>query len=454
MRPVQLVLAASLASLCSSSTVALAQTFHFGVEPNNSKATATPALDVRAGDWLALPLSGSSVNYFRVRHAPEPLGPHRYELRPSFMLLGNTLSILGRNAATDVVDPSSNAALSLVSDTPALTSYLAWYGFGKSEELYVDLSIWTTSRMHGLIGADFVVSPAPEHDLGAVAEQSLVLAARALSGAPDLELHVFDAEWNALPYGANDDALGGSSAPRVVFDAPPGVYHIAVADREAASHLPPDARDLRAQSVVLDFAGAFACSAPGSMFDVELTVESAAGGPPLVSRSAQKFLAYEALWFRLQVGSGQTFGSHCHGDGSAGACGCLGAAPLQSAMGCVNSTGRGATAIASGLHLPGGAWRVTLEDLPPLTLALMFVSLQALPPAAAFGGLSCIGPAAVRVGPLQADAAGTAFAPAYDPAASGFLAGQTLFLQGAYRDALAPSGCQVNFTSGFWFVAR
>jgi len=68
--------------------------------------------------------------------------------------------------------------------------------------------------------------------------------------------------------------------------------------------------------------------------------------------------------------------------------------------------------------------------------------------------LSCIAPGALRVALAQADAAGTAVIPAYDPTASGFLAGQTLYLQAAYRDAIAPAGCGVNFTSGFSFVAR
>ena len=122
-------------------------------------------------------------------------------------------------------------------------------------------------------------------------------------------------------------------------------------------------------------------------------------------------------------------------------------------MGCVNSTGRGATAIALD-QLQRGLWRVTLEDLPANTFALGFVGLQSAAPAQAFGGLSCVAPGAVRVGPVQADAAGTAVVPAYDPTAGGFLAGQTLFLQAAYRDAVAPTGCAVNFTSGFSFVAR
>lgn len=130
----------------------------------------------------------------------------------------------------------------------------------------------------------------------------------------------------------------------------------------------------------------------------------------------------------------------------------MGNSPSQSGMGCINSSGRGATVIALD-HLQQGQWRMTLEDLPAHTLALAFVGLQGSSPAQAFGGLSCIAPDAVRVGPVAADAAGTAVIPAFDPTAGGFLAGQTLYLQGAYRDALARAGCMINFTSGSSFPA-
>ena len=124
-------------------------------------------------------------------------------------------------------------------------------------------------------------------------------------------------------------------------------------------------------------------------------------------------------------------------------------------MGCLNTTGRGATVVATDHVTPGsGAWRLTFEDLPPQTLVLAFVGLQAGPPVLAFGGASCVAPGAARTAPVQADPAGTATLAALQPSALGFLVGQRLYVQGAYRDAVALPGCQVNFTSGYSFVVR
>lgn len=435
--------------LCGS---ARAQTTFHPAPPNHTKPLATPAIDAAAGDLLLASGSTLSPNIFRVRLAPRAIAPWRIEVRLFNGVYDSFL--LGRTATVDNVAASSYIHIGTTSGPP-LARYLCWYGFGRSEEAYVDLRGSIDPRTGAVFEAgQFVISPAPEVDLGAVPEQPLVLSARALQGARDLELHVFDAEWNALPYGSNDDAFPGASDPRLTFDAPPGVYHLAVADRESASHLPPDAHDLRASAHVLDFAGGFTCNSPDSLFDVEVVVLPGAGGSPLRVGVAQKFLSYEVLFFRLQVGTGQSSGSYCRGDEPALApCGCGGNAPTQSGMGCLNSTGRGATAIASD-HLTRGHVRVTLEDLPPHTTALGFAALSAAAPAQAHGGLSCIGAGAVRLGLVTADGAGSAALQSFVPTAAGFLTGQSVYFQAAYRDAAAAPGCQINFTNGFRFLVR
>lgn len=382
-----------------------------------------------------------------------PLAVYRYELWPLFG--SGTLTLRGRTAMTDAVDPASDVPLATLGPPQSFGAFLAWYGFGKSEEVLtsVELSVFAQPRIYSPGSADFVVTAATVADLGAVAAQPLELVARPLTNTTDLELHVFDAEFNALPYAALDGSAPGSLDVLLPFDAPPGLYYVAVTDHELATHSPPSAIDSVTSGIALDFAGGLACNSIARNFDIELVVQTAGGGASLTRATATKRLAYEALWFRLQVGQGQSYQSFCHADGSATTCGCLGDAPRRSGMGCLNSTGRGATAIALD-HLQRGRWRVTLEDLPPSTFALGFVGLGAAAPAPSFGGLTCIAPGAVRVGPVQADPAGTAVMPAYDPTASGFLAGQTLYLQAAYRDAVAPIGCTVNYTSGFSFVAR
>lgn len=450
MRPANSILLLALAS------PALGQQNFLAVEPNQDKSTATRAIQM--GSYDRLVVSGlftfhTPPNVFRIEAEALPLDLYRYELRFDWV---SPSTVLGRTAVVDQVDPQSTTALQTMVNLGSPSPYLSWYGFGKSEEVFVDFHVAGGGRMFGA-SAELLASPVFERDLGSVPAGANVLRARAAPGTPanhDLELLVFDAELNALPYGSNDESALSLEGPALRFDVPPGLYHVAVCDHPAATHLPPDANDLRSAADVLDFRGALMCGSAETDVAIELLVEDG-GGVVLAQVGATKVLPYETLWFRVQVGVGQALTSFCPGDGSRGPCSCLGAAPPNSRMGCRNSTGRGATVIATD-HITGGtgAWRVTLEDLPPQTLAIAFVGLQATAPAQLFGGSSCIAPGAVRTPALQADQAGTAVITALQPIALGFLAGQRLYVQGAYRDALAPVGCQINFTSGYSFVVR
>ncbi len=434
----------------------IAQTTFVGIEPNDTKALATPAFGMRPGDQLGVwGLSYSSPpGIFRVRLAPAPLDLYRHELRPISGIPPTVMSLLGRSATVDTVDPQSSVVLLSAPAAAPTTQYLTWYGFGRAEEFYVDLSGPAAQRSPAFHVARLTSAPVVPRDLGSIPDGPLWIAARDVSGARDLELHVFDSAFDAVPRALNDESATGEAA--LALDLAPGLYHFGVAGHECASHLPPTPSDLRTSASVLDFAGAVTSADPTINHVVEIELRQGPLGPLLAAATATKVLPYEVLWFRVQVGSGQDTAPYCAGDGSVTACGCAGDAPLQSGMGCLNSTGRGATAIAADdLLLSGmGRWELTFEDLPAGALALGFVSVQLAPAAAVSGGLSCIGAGAVRVGPINADPAGTARIAGFAPLARGFLVGQTLHLQGAYRDTLAASGCALNFTSGFAFVVR
>jgi hypothetical protein len=455
MRP---AVAQSLIALVLASTAAEArpQTIFYGVEPNDTKSQATLAFGIRAGDQLgAVGYSLTERNIFRLQHAPAPLGIYRHGLEVVGPPPPCEAHLLGRDAELDFVHPRSDTRLqSMGSAMPG--SFLSWYGFGKSEELFVDLRVSTIGRLPGYFSPRLVTTPVTPLDLGAVAGPSLWFSAQSLGGLRDLELHLFDAELNALPRGSIDQSLHHPTDPRLHFNVAPGVYYIAVADHPAASHLPAGPEDLRLVTRVLDFAGAFIGGGAPTAFDVEVLIRSDPSAPPQASAIAMLNLPYEVLWCRVQVDAGQATASFCQGDGSSGTCACFGAAPSNSGMGCVNTTGRGATAIATDHSVAPGPrpWRITLEDLPSATVALAVLTLQTNAATPVLAGLSCIGPGAVRVGPWQADLAGTATFDGYLPSSSGFLVGQTVHMQAVYRDFFAPGGCQLNFTSGVSFVVR
>jgi len=443
-----------LVALFAALDAAPAQNNFVSVEPNNTKFEATPALDFQSGDSLSVPLTlGYDSNIFRLRHAPAPLGIYRHELRPQYTLASRIFEVLGRDAVTEFVYPQSLAVVQEAGDVGTPHRFLAWYGFGKSDELYVDLAVSGAPRIPSFASARLTTSPVTEVDVGVVAAALTTVRALPVGAPRDLELHAFDAEFNAIPGALIAESWGYPYGATTQLSLAPGVYHFAVADHGTTSHLPPTYYDIRAQTAVLDYAGPFLCGSPDAGFDVELTLQ---GNGVLTSANATKLLPFEVLWFRVQVDTGQSTSSFCPGDGTAGACGCLGASPVNSGMGCLNSTARGATAIASDLQpwIGGGSLDLFFEDLPPSTLLLAFLSPQAGVGTPVSAGLFCLGPGASRVGPFSADLAGTVRARGLTPSQAGFLVGQTVFVQGAYRDPVAGVGCVVNFTSGASFILR
>ena len=153
------------------------------------------------------------------------------------------------------------------------------------------------------------------------------------------------------------------------------------------------------------------------------------------------------LWFQIDVGSAQSSLSFCPGDGTAGACAC-GTSAVGQGAGCANSTGRGARLFAHG-SLQFFDVLYELEDLPPHTAAILFAGLNTSSGTPVFAGNSCVGGGLIRLGPVQADALGTARQESgSDFFNAGFLAGTTVYAQAAYRDNAAGTGCLANFTNG------
>ena len=236
-------------ALCLLGTVAPAQIHVVGVEPNETKETATDAFDLAAGDSIYLPCISSPFNYFRVRTASLPMGVYRHVLRDSWQW-GGRIRIMGSDALIDDVLQGSIAELATSSDLPSVPwgeeKHVAWYGFGKAEEVYVDLAPSGGCR-YGT-AAILSTTPVTVLDIGALPAstppfQGVAISARGASTTlVDTELHVFDAEFNAVPGGWNDDRWSPNDESGIEdLRLPPGTYYVAVADKGLATHLPPTA---------------------------------------------------------------------------------------------------------------------------------------------------------------------------------------------------------------------
>ena len=448
-----------LPSLVLLAAPVVAQTTHFGVEPNQTKLDATLLTEIAPGDLIvpgAEPPFWAAPNIVVLRPTAQPAGIYRHELQPSSQGAGQ-MTVLGRDATVDFIYPLSTGDVQRAGSSSSGSFFLSWYGFGKSEEVVVNLATSNSSRSNG-ISYEHTLSPVQEIDLGSISTTLIdIRVDGGSSGLGEFDYQFFDADFNALPYAGRHQApLHNAGA--LTTSLPPGEYHIAVSDRLLATHLAPGPSDPSASTVVLDYAGSICGSSPDHGMPVRITILDRANSLTILQQlTANKTQPFEVLWFKLTVGAGQSVAAFCPGDGIAALCPCGVPSPLNSGMGCVNSTGRGATVVVArpymfSINNPVGTWRITLEDLPASTLALGFVSLGAAAPGGVGGGLLCLAHGAVRVGPLFADINGSAAMEVADFPARGLPIGQTVYLQAAYRDIASAPGCQLNFTSGYSFV--
>lgn len=139
-------LGAALLLLVTFAEVASSQTDYVGVEPNDTKATATVARGLVPGDRIVVRASSCQFlgpDFFRI--APASLPPAIYEHRltkdPVIALSPDSMDIYGLDAVIDEVLPQSLAILSTSDsvDPSTGTQFISWYGFGKAEEIYVEL---------------------------------------------------------------------------------------------------------------------------------------------------------------------------------------------------------------------------------------------------------------------------------------------------------------------------
>jgi hypothetical protein len=135
-------------------TMALAVDFP-EVEPNETKATATPALGLVAGDTLSGTTTGTSSlagatsrDTFRVGTAAATLGIYRHRLAITTTgTAGHTGAILGLTATAS--GPTTAEATVQTSSTSTTLTIPAranqWYGFGRAEQIFYRVTGGTTT---------------------------------------------------------------------------------------------------------------------------------------------------------------------------------------------------------------------------------------------------------------------------------------------------------------------
>lgn len=147
--------------------------------------------------------------------------------------------------------------------------------------------------------------------------------------------------------------------------------------------------------------------------------------------------------------------AYCAGDGSAVPCPCGNDSPVGEDRGCVNSRGVGAWLEASGsASVSTDTLALYARDLPRYQPCLLFAGPDSLGSGSVFGdGLRCVGGTLVRLGVGMGSVMGTAAFSAALDLGSTWLPGDTVRLQGWYRDVAAGScGTGFNLTNGVELV--
>ncbi|MEM1452056.1 MAG: hypothetical protein AAGI22_23305 [Planctomycetota bacterium] len=422
----------------------------FDLEPNATKDLATPATELVDGDMLvAFGFGGCGsgppdVDLFRARTAPLAPGIYRHDLVDAGSSSDGELRLVGLDAIQEITIPGSYDYLQQEPLDGTGNGFVSWYGFGKSEELYVDL--YASYSCRSVVSAILDTNPVTPVDLGNVSSAAntthfVNVRAEGATVPLDLEIQVFDGEFNAIP-GAGIDIAGTDPvfASNGFVD---GTYYVAVSDHNLATHLPHYVVDGESRTLAgaLDFPGGAACGSAEVGLDVRFELQSSAIGT--ISQVVTKSSPYEILWFRFEVGAGPAVQSFCAGDGSVAPCPNGNDAPAGSAMGCVNSTGRGATMMWARDR------EFVLEDLPQFSSALLFVGVQPATATPVGNGLLCIGAGAMRAGPIGSNLSGVASTNQWTPGLSGGLGapGTTVYVQAAYRDSTTPSFSFTNALS-------
>lgn len=434
-------LPAALLAALSVLAPASAQTTFFSVQPNETKDQATPALGMVDGDILSVPI-GCPPFYdpeiFRVRTAPLAPGIYRQRLVPIQLAIGNYPTILGRSQFNGQIDEDSTVVVQQAVDQTSPTRFLQWYGFGESEEIYVDLDDTLDCRTSFDMQLETTpVTPTPVAS-GANPGNTLFVTTTASSPTTDVDLWLFDADFDALP--GSGERVTFNGAPEVAAAVTEGTYYLGVSQGPFHHHQAAAISDAFDSDDVLDFRGA----AVSGRRDVGATVELRIGTATVQATFTEP---YEIHWFRIDVGTGQNAMAFCVGDGTDGACPC-GPSPAGQGAGCLNSTGRGARLYAHG-SLRFFDVRYEMEDLPPFTTVVLFAGLSTSSGTPFYAGNLCLGTGLVRIGPFQADALGRA---SEDSGTvffnAGFMTGSTVYCQAVYRDAVGGTGCLGNATNG------
>jgi hypothetical protein len=379
----------------------------------------------------------------------QPLGVYRHTLTLT-VNSGTvpTATIRGLNQTAGVIGTTDSTVLT------SSAALVAWYGFGKQEEIYYRVTGTTTST--GTYTATLATSTiTPTAIAGVFNPGTIVINCGGQGHTTDTDLWLYDSNLNAIPCGGDDDNPGPPSSlqSRLSINLAAGTYYMAISTYNLANNQPSCAGvDNFLTGLVLDFPNAVADSSTAVGTNLAFSITD---GVNTVAQPATKALIFGVEWFRIQVGSaGPAPTPFCFGDGSGTACPCAnnGAA----GNGCASSVNaNGANLAATGASSIANDTLVLQGTGMPNSSALYFQGTMQVGggAGAAFGdGKRCAGGSVIRLGTTTNVAGASSYPGAGNPSVSvkGMCsAGDVRDYQCWYRNAAAfCTASTFNLTNG------
>ncbi|MBL8859714.1 MAG: hypothetical protein JNL28_14505 [Planctomycetes bacterium] len=312
-----------------------AQTNFPEVEPNSQKVEATPVIGLTAGDTITGVSTGTTttlatstattVDVFRVRTAPLAPGiyQHRLTLTTS-TTTGHTGTIRGLNQTGTVgvggIVGTVDTAIQTTITTSTPPRYNAWYGFGKQEELYYQVSgTATTTANYTATMTTTPVAPtviAPPFEAGAP-----ITISTKNQTTVDTELLLYDSTFTPVPGGLNDGTFGESIAHSTLKRTlPAGTYYLAVSTFELCSNQTAPADDNYTGGWLTDFPDCIVLSNSSLLSqDYDFQVR-ACNGTWTQTNQSPAGAPYTVTWFQFTTAVGApVFGSAPANDNCASA---------------------------------------------------------------------------------------------------------------------------------------
>jgi hypothetical protein len=348
--------ALALFALAGTASTALGQTIHPEVEPNDNKtaALANGAFVLAAGDGVSGTSQGSnstsgaidSRDYFLVKTTQAAPGIYRHRL-----VLGvdagtahSTVNIRGVTQTNGVINFASDTAAQSAA-TVGSTRELAWYGFGRQEQLYfyVQGTTSTTGTYTATLHTDTVPVTA---DLGRF-QTGTIQFSTVMQAPVATTLWVLDSNFNIIPDYSNnlEPSPGTSTGSRLTRTFTPGAYYLAIGRSNVATSTPAAYDDRLRNAIAMDFPDVMLSANSNTTGNVTFSVSDEYGPVQFPTNINSRF---QVQFYSFEVGQVTEVGACCLPEGT---CTLATAASCSSQGGTYN--GNGSTCAATVCDQPG-----------------------------------------------------------------------------------------------------